>query len=60
MILQVMLFKEGQLVPVVQVVWGLVGLATVMGVLAGLWWQRVAVVSRTLLAVTDLSTGADV
>lgn len=50
LVLQAMLFKEGLLVPIVQVVWGLVGLATVLGVLAGLWWQRLAVVSALSLA----------
>ena len=50
LVLQAMLFKEGLLVPIVQVVWGLVGLATVLGVLAGLWWQRLAEVSALSLA----------
>lgn len=47
LVLQVMLFHEGLLIPVLPVIWGLVGLMTVLGVLAGLWWQRIAIVSRS-------------
>jgi len=44
-VLQLMLFREGLLIPIRQVVWGLIGLAVILGLLLGVGRQRFGVVS---------------
>ena len=46
-VLQLMLFREGLLVPIREVIWGLIGLSAILGLVLGVGRQRIGVVSRS-------------
>ncbi|KAL7417698.1 hypothetical protein BDY24DRAFT_99545 [Mrakia frigida] len=59
-VLQLMLFREGLLIPIREVIWGLVGLAAILGLVLGVWRQRVGVLSMSSMAGSFLlSLGVD-